>query len=158
MAQVLTGAIALVKVRGDVVGRLRSISVQENLGRGTVKGIGSIYTIEAPIIDHAGTITVEAYEVDWKLSPITGAILRQVQTNQQFQDQLTLLEGGVQIDIFKKVLDIQDPNTGLVIPGIEPFATITRVLIDGEGFDISEGAIAGRRQSFRFLDPILIRK
>jgi hypothetical protein len=155
---VLTGAIAIVRVSGTVIGRMRTIRVNENLGRGSVSGIGTIFELEAPVLQHRGTVTCDFYEVDFTISPITNAIRRDVQTNQQFQDQLCLLEGGVQVDIFKKISDVLDPNTGLVIPDVQPYATITRVLIDSEGFDIAEGSIAGRNQTFRFLDPILRRQ
>ena len=154
---VLTGAIALVKVAGTVVGRMRNISATENISRGEVSGLGTIFTIEAPAIRHSGTVSVDFYEVDFTLSPIANAIRRDVQTNQEFQDQLTLLENGIQLDIFRKIQDIIDPNTGLVIPKVVPYATITRLLIESDGFNISEGTVAGHSQSFRFLDPILKR-
>jgi hypothetical protein len=153
---VLTGAIAIIRVAGTVVGRMRTISVNENISRGEVSGIGTIFTIEAPPLRHGGTVSCDFYEVDFTRSPIANAIRRDVQTNQQFQDQLCLLENGVQIDIFRKIRDVLDDN-GLVIPAVIPMVTLTRVLIDGDGFNIAEGAIAGHNQSFRFLDPILRR-
>lgn len=154
---VLTGAIAIVRVAGTVVGRMRSIRVTENISRADVSGLGTIFTIEAPAVRHSGTLSASFYEIDFKLSPIANAIRRDVATNQEFQDQLCLLENGVQIDIFKKERDIIDPATGLVVPKVTPYATITRVLIESDGFDINEGAVAGRDQSFRFLDPVLLR-
>lgn len=155
---VLTGAIAIIRVRGTAIGRMRTFSITENLDRGTVKGIGTIYTIEAPVIGHAGSGRADFYTVDYTKSPFVDAIRRDVQTNQQFQDQLTLLEGGFTLDLFKKFSDVVDPDTGLVVPQVEPFASVTRVLINSDGFDISEGAVSGRNISFIFLDPIIKRK
>lgn len=153
---VLNGAIAIIRIAGTVVGRMRNIRATENISRADVGGIGTIFTIEAPVVKHSGTLSCDFYEVDYKLSPIANAIRRDVQTNQQFQDQLTLIEGGITLDIFKKISDLSvDPSTGLVIPQVVPYASIRRVLIESDGFDISEGAVAGRSGSFRFLDPII---
>jgi hypothetical protein len=151
---VLTGAIALVKVSGTIVGRMKNIRATENISRGDVRGLGTIYTIEAPVVGHAGSLSCSFYEIDFTISPIANAIRRDVQTNQQFQDQLCLLDPqGITLDIFKKVQDVIDAD-GFVIPKAVPYASITRLLLDSESFDISEGAIANRDQTFRFLDPI----
>lgn len=156
--KVLTGAIAIVRVNGTVVGRMRNIRATENISRSDVSGLGTIFTIEAPVVRHGGTLSCSFYEIDFTTSPIANAIRRDVQTNQQFQDQLTLLNpDGITLDIFRKVQDIIDPSTGLVKPKVVPYASITRLLLESEGFDISEGSVAGRDQSFRFLDPILRR-
>lgn len=155
MEGVLTGALALIKVNGTVVGRMRNIRATETIQRGTVKGIGTILTIEAPPIDWAGSLTCDFYEIDFTNTGIDKAILRNVQTNQEFEDNLLLNSDGVQIDVFKKIQDVIDPNTGKRKATTKPYAIIKRCFIESDGFDISEGAISGHNQGFKFLDPII---
>lgn len=152
---VLTGALALVRKNGTTIGHMRSVRVNENIGRGTVKGLGTIFTIEAPAVDHAGTISCEFYEVDFNTTGIPDAIKRDVQTNKEFEDQLLMNSEGVQIDIFKKIEDVVDPDTGLFKTKVKPHAIVRRCFIEVDGLDITEGAVSGHNQSFRFLDPIL---
>jgi len=155
MEGVLTGALALIKVNGTVVGRMRNIRATENIQRGTVKGIGTILTIEAPPVDWAGSITCDFYEIDFHNTGIDKAILRKVQTNQEFEDNLVLNSEGVQIDVFKRIQDVIDPNTGKRRATLKPHAIIKRCFIESEGFDITEGAISGHNQAFKYLDPII---
>lgn len=153
---VLHGAIAIVRVNGTPIGHMRNIRASENIGRGDVKGIGTILTQELPALTHAGTLSCDFYEVDFRQTGIPDAIKRGVQTNQDFEDNIVLDSTvGVQIDIFKKVSDIIDPNTRLMKAKVIPYASIRRCFIETDGFDISENAISGHNQSFRYLDPII---
>lgn len=153
--ETLTGALAIIRVNGTPVGRMRNIRVNENISRGDVRGLGTILTVEAPVVGWAGSVTCDFYEISFKETGITRAIRRDVQNNQQFEDNLLLNPDGVQIDVFKKIEDAIDPNTGLKIAGVEPYAIIKRCLITDEGFDVTEGTVAGHNQSFKFLDPII---
>jgi len=157
MPTVYTGAIALIRVRGTAIGHMRNFNITENFELGTVKGIGTIYTIEAPVVGHAGTGNANFYTIDYTTSPFVESIRRNMQTAQQFQDQLTLLDSSFTLDLFKKESDVVDPDTGLAVPKLSPFASVTKVIINSDGFDISEGSVSGRNISFIFLDPILKR-
>lgn len=151
--KVFTGALGIIRVHGTPVGRMRNIRWTENMGRGDVRGIGTILTSEAPVLSWAGTVSCDFYEVDFTTTGVPGAIRRDVQTNQQFEDQLLLDYDGVQLDIFKKEEDLIDSD-GLIIPKAVPYATLGSVLIESDGADLSEGAISGHSQQFRYLFPI----
>lgn len=153
--EVLTGAIAIVKVNGTPIGKMRNIRASENIRRVDVRGIGTILNQESPVVEWSGTISCSFYEIDFSKTGIANAIRRDVQSKQEFEDQLMLEADGVQIDVFKKIEDFVDPATGLIRPKLQAYAVITRCLIESEDFDISEGVVAGHNQSFRFLDPIL---
>jgi hypothetical protein len=155
MAQVLTGALAIIKKNGTVIGRMRNIRVNENTNLGEVRGIGTIFTIEAPALAHGGTWSCDFYEIDFTKTGIPGAIRRDVQTNEEFEDQLLGNEDGFQIDIFRRVKDAVDPNTGKIKLKAIPHACLKRCFLDSEGLDISEGAISGHSQSGKYLDPII---
>lgn len=167
MPELLTAAVAIIKVKGQPVGLMRNISINENITRVVVKGLGTIMPVEAPVTSWAGTLSCSFFEIDFKQSGIKDALRRDVgdangrsqmatgnnQTN--FEDQLVLDSEGVQLDLYKKIKDVIDPTTKLITPKVEPYAIISRCLIEGDGITVDEGNVSGRNQSFVYLDPIV---
>jgi hypothetical protein len=158
---VVTGAIALIKVQGEVIGKMRSVRAQESFRRVKVQGIGTILPSEQAVIEWEGTLNCEFMEVEFSKTGITNAIRRafpniisQVANGEaSFEDQLILDAEGVQVDIFKKVSDVIDAN-GVIKPKLKPYASVRNCMIESDGFDISEGSIAGHSQSFKYLSPL----
>lgn len=153
--KVLTGALAIVKRNGVPIGKMKDIRLQESIRRVRVGGIGTILPQEQPPVEWTGKLSCSFYEIDFRKSGIPDAIKRKVANKQDFEDQLVLDSEGVQIDIFRKVSDVIDPDTKLIKPKVEPYATVARCLIEGDNVNISEGQVSGRDQSFSYLDPIL---
>lgn len=156
--KVMHGALAIVRKNGTAIGRMRNVRWTENLRRADVRGLGTILVAEAPVVEHSGTLTCDFYEVDFSKTGLPEAIRRDVQTNQEFEDNVLLNYDGIQLDIFKKVEDVVDPATGLKKAKAVPYAVVRRLLIESEGGDISEGAISGHNQSFKYLDPVIYPK
>jgi len=158
---VLTGAIALIKVQGQVIGKMKSVRCQEQIRRQPVRGIGTIIPSEQAVTEWEGTLSCEFMEVLFQKTGITNAIRRvfpniasQVLTGgTSFEDQLVLDVDGVQIDIFKKVTDIVNPD-GTIKPKVVPYAIVKKCLIESDSFDISEGSISGHSQSFKYMTPL----
>lgn len=155
---VLTGALAIVRFKGTAIGFLRSVSASENFGRADVQGLGTALTSEVPITSWRGTFNASQYEVDFSKALTPDSIRRDVQTSQEFEDQLMLDQDGVQVDIFKKVEDFVDPATNLKRPKAIPYAIIKNLFVETEGFNISEGQIAGHDFSGRYLSPMIYPK
>lgn len=161
--RVLTGAIAIIKVQGIPVGKMRSIRYSENMRRMPVRGIGTIFASELAVVEWDGQLTCDFFEIRFQTTGIKNAILRNFTSSRSriadgldsFEDQLVLEQEGVQIDIFKKVTDVIDPATKIIKPKAVPYAVIGRAFIESDGFDISESGISGHNQSFKCLDPIL---
>jgi len=153
--EVLHGALAIIRSKGQVIGKMRNIRATENMRRVDVRGLGTILNQESPVVEWSGTLSCSFYEITFKDQGLPNAVRRDVQTKQEFEDNLLLDHDGIQIDIFKKVEDFIDPTTKLIKAKAEPYAVVTRLLIESEDFDISEGTVSGHNQSFRFLDPIL---
>lgn len=159
---VLTGAVALIKTGGKVIGLMKNVRCTENFRRVPVRGIGTILPSEQAVVEWEGSLSCSFMEVSFKETGITNAIRRTfpnvasqvLNGNSSFEDQLVLDEDGVQIDIFKKVTDVVDPTTGIIKPKLEPYATVRNALIESDSFDISEGALAGHDQSFKYLTPV----
>lgn len=156
MAQgkVLTGAIAVIKKNGTVIGRMRNIRWTENTRTSPVQGIGTVLTQELPVVQHGGTGSCDFYEIDFASTGLPGGIRRDMQNNQEFEDNLLFRE-PLQIDIFKKEKDVVDVNTGKIRTKLNPYAILRDLFIESDGADITEGAVSGHNQGFVFLSPTI---
>ncbi len=155
MEPTFTGAMALVKIEGQVVGRMQNVRGTESFTRARVGGLGTILAIELPVTQWSGTFTASYYLINWNKARVAASIRRDVQTKQEFEDYLILQERGIQVDIFKKVTDVIDSATGLPIPKLKPFASITGAFTDSEAFNLTENQVGGHDQSFVYKDPIV---
>lgn len=160
-SRVMTGALALVKSGGKICGLLRGVTCTENYTRGDVKGLGTIYSSEVPVLSFDGSLSCDFMEIDFTTSGVPGAIKRQFENiNSQvisggisLEDQLVLDQEGVQIDVFKKVEDVIDPN-GNIVPKLNPYVSCYNCFITSDGFTINEQQVAGHNQSFKYLKSI----
>jgi hypothetical protein len=158
--RVMTAALAIIKVAGQAVGRMRSIRVTETFRRGDVRGLGEILSQEKPITGWDGSFTCGFYTIDLKrLGNVAASkfgINRQAGDLKTFVNTLILNETGFEIYIYKKTAEITDPTTGLVTSmGEGEFCVIENALPENQSFDINEGAISGSDMSFSYLNPII---
>ena len=151
--QVMHGALGVVKRNGEVIGHMRSVRWGENIRRGEVQGIGTVLLKEAPVLQSVGQLSCDFYDIDFGTTGIPRAIRRDVQTEQQFEDNL-LLDEGLTIDIFKKVEDVVDDN-GIFRAKLNPYAIIRKVFINSDSSDITEGALSTHSQGFIYLSPVI---
>jgi len=164
MSQVLTGALAIIKLNGQPIGKMRNIRVTENINRGRVSGIGELTPQELPALQWNGTVSCSFYSIQYKSDGVAGidgnpdiGITREAGSIAEWAEHVVLQEQGVDIDIFKKVQDAIDPVTGLLKNNIpEPFARIEGMFLDRDGFDITENGISGRDQDFTYKNPIIL--
>lgn len=152
MAQdkVITGPMAIIRVDGVPVGKMKNIRVTESFRRGKVTGLGQLFADELPVLDFDGTFSCSFYNIDLRKSMIPGAINRAVQDTEQATAMLLLQEVGIQVDILKRVkTGVQNgvPTYKLVI-----YATIKYAFLTRESYDISEGQISGRDTDFQFTE------
>jgi enhancing lycopene biosynthesis protein 2 len=156
MAQTITGPIALIKINGLVIGKIKDIRATENYARGEVRGIGSLQAQEVPILSHAGTFSVESFLIDLNSEGVKELLNRNVVSLEQFINSITLNEQGIDIFIYKKIPKTVDQATKLVTEIEEqPIGVLRRCFLDNVSFNISEGQVSSHSQSGRFLDPIL---
>lgn len=155
---VITGALALIRVKGKIVGKMKSVQYSEQIQRADVMGLGTIFVEESPVTKFTATLSCSHYFIDMKKSGIPGAMKRdlpniksQVLSGQpSVEDNLVLDPSGVQIDIFAKVSDVVNPD-GSIKPKLEPIAIIPNCLIESNSLNISEGQAAGMDQTFKCL-------
>lgn len=160
MSKVITAPVAIIKIGGVAIGKMRNIRLTENLNRGTVYGLGALTPDEVPALQWSGTLTCGMYLIDFSKSMnklINGTFLqRRVQSLDEFVDTILLEENGVQVDIMRKVAaGAPDPNTGIITPQLEIFASIKGAFNTREGMDISENQIGGRDADFVYTTPVI---
>ena len=152
--RVMTGPLALIKVNGIVVGKMRNIRVTETIRRGRVSGLGELTPQELAALEWNGTLTCQFYSIFFEKTGLPGALRRDTGTLQAWIDNTLLQENGVDLVVYKKEKDIITP-TGLIQAKLTPFATISGCFADREGFDIQESNISGKDQDFTYMTPIL---
>lgn len=151
----LTAPIALIKVNGNVVGRMKNITVTETFRRVTVYGLGEATPQELPMTQWSGTCTAGFYEISYDESGIPGATNRRTDSIRQFIDNIVLDNKGVDIVLLKRIEDSVDPN-GLRVGKWIEHLTVKGAFMERESIDLSEGQVAGRNQDFTYKTPILI--
>ena len=152
--RVMSAPLAIIKVNGVPVGKMRTIRCTENMPLQMVKGIGKITGGDPVRTDWRGTLNCGAFTMDLRTAIIPGAIPRIAQTAQQFEDTIVLDDTGIQIVILRKVAGTVLPS-GLIQPNYEIFATIDAAFSTREDWDITEGQVSGRNADFEYRDPIL---
>ena len=152
----VTGPIALIKVNGITIGKIRDIRDTETLARAEVRGIGDLEVQETPVIGHSGTFSVDSFLIDLKSSGISQLIKRQVISPEQYVNTVLLNEIGVDIYIYKKIPTTIDSTTQLVTGvGEEAIAILRKCFLDSASFNISEGQMSTYSQTGRFLSAII---
>ena len=153
--KVYTAPLAIVKVGGIAIGKMKTIQVNENIQRGTVQGLGELTPSELPALVWAGTLSCGFYNVTWMKSSLPNAITRNVNTLKEFVDSLLLQEEGVMVELYKKVAAPGAPTIGNIPSVLKLYCTVSGLFLEGDNFDISEGSVSGKNQSFRYLDPVI---
>lgn len=152
----ITAPIALLKCRGVIIGKCKTVRVSDNIERGTVKGIGELGVLETPVTGWSGTISISSVLIDLSSPILPGSLRRKVQSKKEFFDGLLFEDENdkVNLELLQKI-KVGETVTGQPIPGFKSIATIGDIRLKGENFDISEGQIAGRDVSGVYLDPYI---
>ena len=158
--RVMTAALAIIKIDGIAVGRMKNIRVTENFSRSNVVGLGNIVSQEKPIVGWSGTCSCSTYTIDLKrignVSSSKFGLNREAGDANTFINSLLLNEKGIDICIYKKFAQTIDNVTGLVSAvGDGEFCVIGNAFPNSQNFDIQEGSISGSDISFDYLNPIL---
>lgn len=168
-SRVITAPLAVIKVAGvdsngvpvsTTIGKMRNIRVNEQIQRGKVIGLGSLTPSELPATGWSGSVTCDFYNIDFRKSQIPGAIFRTNNTTlEDWLNSVCLQVLGVNLEIYQRAaVNSQQP---INVPGSQIkgdlflYATIRNLFLDAEGFDLSEGQVSGRNQSFQYIEPIL---
>lgn len=161
--KVTTAPLAIIKVNGVAIGRMKNIRVTESIQRGRVSGIGELLPQELPATGWNGTLSCGFFLIDLKQATngaipwFDGVHSPTIADIQAWVDGVLLQEEGVTIDLYKKVsTGIADPATGLLQRGQdEILGSVIGAFVTRNGFDITENSISGRDCDFEYMNPIL---
>jgi hypothetical protein len=151
----MTAPLAVIKVNGVAIGKMKSIRCTETFRQQPVVGLGNLTAEEMAKTGWSASLNCGFYMIDLRVSAIPGALNRVAQTKQEWENNIILDSSGVQVDIMRKVVDQRNPVTGLITTKLEVFASIKGLFVNRESFDITEGQISGRDMDFEYITPIL---
>lgn len=155
--KVLTAPLAIIKIKGVTVGKIKNIRVQEQYQRGDVKGIGALISQEKPILGIQCSFSCSSYVVSVsKLGTIDNPfVLRGATTTDQFVNTVLTQDNGVDIYIMKKGAKVVNAAGIVTEASEENMFVIKNVFLTSNSFDVQEGQIAGSDMSGEYLEPIL---
>jgi len=150
--KVITGALALIKVRGidgelHNIGKMQQIRVTENIRRQGVRGLGELTPSEIPALEWSNNINVSQYAIPLKQGIIYSNDRQFSSVADWVQDML--FNEGIAIHILKKVKDTGGNYT------TDVFAILNNCFLTSEGLNIADGQIGGRDATFESKNPIL---
>ena len=154
--RVMTAPLAVIKIGGQVVGKIKNIRIQEQYQRGSVRGIGSLLEKEKPILAVNCSFNADAYTISLKkLGTIDNPfVLRGVKSTEQFVNTVLMQDNGIDIYIMKK--NATTVENGIVTEaGEEEFVVIRECYLESQSFDISEQNISGSQVSGTYINPCL---
>lgn len=155
--KVISSPMAIIKVGGVPVGKMRNIRCTETMRRARVVGLGEALPSELPLLEWSGTLTAGMYAIRTNAG-IFGAIDRSGNDVQAFIHKL-LFNDGISLDIYIKKPLAQHPSIPQGNPPVYyelvTFASINGLVIANEGFDLQDGQIGGRDGTFEYMTPIL---
>lgn len=165
---VLTGALAIIKVNSVAVGKMRDVRVNENFRRVRVpKGLGSIFADEFALVEWSGSVSCSFFEISYGKTGLTDALKRAIfgsgnifsqiaggNNAVNFEDQAVLDDVGLSLDIYKKIEGTK--TGGIITPDQKVYAQLSGMFIESDNVNISEANISGRDQTFQYLNPVVL--
>ena len=154
--QVLTAPLAIIKIKGTVVGKIKNLKIQEQYQRGNVMGIGALISSEKPILGIQCSFSASFYVISVKkLGTIDNPfVIRGASTTDQFVNTVLMQDLGVDIYVMKKGAKVI--TNGIVTEATEKnLFVIKNAFLTSNSFDIQEGQISGSDLSGEYLEPIL---
>lgn len=152
----MTAPITIIKRNGVTQAFIRSFTINETYNLANVQGLGSLVDIEAPPVKIDCTASFDFYLTTFRDSAINDAIKRNALSFEDFVNEF-ILKDGITIEIYKKVAAGTTNDQGLKNAEFELVGTIPKLFITGDSMNLSEGAVGGRTQTFKYLDPILYK-
>lgn len=162
MAQIktLTAPLAIIEINGKAVGKIRNLRIQEQVQRGSVRGLGELLDVEKPIVGMQCTFNCSYALVDLKkMGTIDHPFLvRGVSSAQQFVDTLLLQDSGVNIHVYRKIPKTINDKNVVTETDRDKVGVIYNAFMNSNSIDISDGQIAMSDLSGEYLTPILFQE
>jgi hypothetical protein len=156
----LTAPLAIIEINGKAVGKIRNLRIQEQVQRGSVRGLGELLDVEKPIVGMQCTFNCSYALIELKkMGTIDHPFLiRGVASAQQFVDTILLQDSGVNIHVYRKVKKTVNDNNVVTSTDRDKVGVIYNAFMNSNSVDISDGQIAMSDLSGDYLTPILFQE
>lgn len=156
----LTAPLAIIEIAGKAVGKIRNLRIQEQVQRGSVRGLGELLDVEKPIVGMQCTFNCSYALIELKkMGTIDHPFLvRGVESSQQFVDTLLLQDQGVNIHVYRRVPKTTSDSGVVTETGRDKVGVIYNAYMNSNSIDISDGQIAMSDLSGEYLTPILFQE
>lgn len=154
--QVFTAPKAYITIEGLVAGFIRNISFTENIQRQDIRGLGNLYSQEAPAVSANNTFNLDMFFLDFE-KPVMQKLLNRYGGVAGLKDTLSLGDLPISINIYSKTIKTQDPATKLVTSvdaAGKEMAILRDCFIDSQNWTLAEGGISSTTASGRYLSPV----
>jgi len=151
-----TAPKAYITIEGRAAGFVRNISFTENIQRQDIRGLGNLYAQEVPAVSASNSFSVDMFFIDFS-TPVMKKLLHRYGGAQAIMNTLSLGDLPISINIYKREIQTQDPNTKLVTsisPSGKEIAILRDCFIDSQNWTLAEGGIASTTASGRYLTPV----
>lgn len=157
MEKTFSAPLAIIKIDGVAVGKMKNVRLTENIRRAKVTGIGRLNPEELAAVEWSGTLSCSAYTINFNklLNSSNKGTFRGLGNVEAWANAL-LFHEGITIEVIQKVkTGNPDPVTGQVTTEQKTFAVVKNAFATRESFDLQEGQLSGRDSEFEYLEPVL---
>lgn len=151
----MTAPRAIIKQNGKAIGYIRTLTANETYNRGSVRGLGTIFESERPVLTFQGTWSCEFFFIDLNASGVPDLDKRDVTSTKIYEQTKVLFESPVDIYIYKKEAETLDENGNVTTVNDAKLAVLRDCYLDSMNFNITEGAVSMYNQSGVYTKSIL---
>lgn len=155
--QTFSAPMAYIKIGGETAGFVRNITVQEQINRVDVQGLGSLPIQEIPPVSYRCSATVDQFFLSFK-APVIEAMIHRLGTLQEVLNTLTFAEQGFSIMIYKKLVQNFDDTRKMVTqvdPTGQTVALLTPCFIENQNWQLQGQSVSSFNVNIRYLNPIV---
>ena len=156
MNKTFTAPMAYITIEGEKAGYIRNISFTENIQRQDIRGLGSLYAQEVPPVSAANTFSVDMFFLDFE-TPVMKKLINRYGGKTALINTLSLGDLPMSINIYKRLIQSQDPSTRLVTavdPAGKEIAILRDCFLDSQNWTMAEGGVSSSTASGRYLTPV----
>ena len=145
--------MAYIKIGGETAGFVRNITVQEQINRVDVQGLGSLPIQEIPPVSYRCSATVDQFFLSFK-APVVEAMIHRLGTLQEVLDTLTFAEQGFSKKLVQNFDDARKMVTQ-VDPTGQTVALLTPCFIENQNWQLQQQSVASYNVNIRYLHPVV---
>jgi len=156
MSKTFTAPKAYITIEGQAAGYVRNVSFTENIQRQDIRGLGNLYAQEVPAVSASNSFSLDQYFLDFE-RPVMKKLLNRYGGAKAIMDTMALGDLPISINIYRREIQTQDPNTKLVTQvdaAGKEVAVLRDCFIDSQNWTLAEAGISSSTVSGRYLTPV----